>query len=261
MKQAALFGFIAGSALFIGAVAAVLLRDVPERHQQTVQKVNKSIMAFGAGVLLCSLSFDLMEEAYQKGGFDQVTVGFISGALFFVIGDLWLDRSGSSAELLLGALLDGIPESAVIGIGLVAGKGLGQLMMIAVFLSNLPEGLSGASDMMNPAGDTQERYTPRKTLLMWGGVALVCAASSIAGYGLLGDSSDSTVALLLAVAAGAILAMVAHTMIPEAFSSTRASGGAAVPTGRKKFRLIDKVEAMAVIAGFLMAFVLSHLTS
>lgn len=259
MLNATLYGFIAGSALFIGAVAAVLLRDIPDRHKPTVEKVNKSIMAFGAGVLLCTLAYDLMLDAYNKGGFDHVTVGFLSGALLFVLGDLWLDRRGSGVEFLLGALLDGIPESAVIGIGLVAGQGLGVLMMVAVFLSNLPEGLSGAADMMDPTIGTAEQYSPRKSLVLWASLTLVCTASSLAGYAIFGHSPQSTIAFMLALAAGAILTMVAHTMIPEAFTSVKASRKHEDGSKRGHRRLMDKVEALAVVAGFLLTFILSHL--
>jgi ZIP family zinc transporter len=261
MAKAALYGFIASGALLIGAVVAALLRNLPEQDQRTVEKVNKAVMAFGAGVLLCTLSFELMEEAFQMGGYDHATIGFLAGALLFVLGDLWLDRKGSGWELLLGALLDGIPESAVIGVGLLAGKGLGLLMMIAVFLSNLPEGLSGARNMLNPSVDKQKSYSTKDALIVWASVTLICTLSSIAGYRLLGKASASVIATMLAIAAGAMLAMVAHTMIPEAFSSLpkRPATG---ETGRRKrkLRIYDKVEAMATVAGFLVTFILSRLT-
>lgn len=259
MLKAILYGLIASSALLIGAVVALALGDLPERRQRTVEKVNKVIMAFGAGVLLCTLSFELMEEAYAKGGFDQATVGFLVGALFFILGDLWLDRMGSGWELLLGALLDGIPESAVIGIGLLAGQGLGFVMMVAVFLSNFPEGLSGARDMLDPPAEGAKKYRPAQIIGVWASVTLVCTLSTVAGYGFLGNSSESTIALMLAFAAGAILAMVAHTMIPDAFSSLPKRIPAGEVITRRKFRISDKIEAMAVVGGFLLTFILSHI--
>ena len=260
MLKAILYGTIASSALLIGAVVALALGDLPERRQRTVEKVNKAIMAFGAGVLLCTLSFELMEEAFQKGGYDHATFGFLAGALLFILGDLWLDRLGSGWELLLGALLDGIPESAVIGIGLLAGKGLGLIMMVAVFLSNLPEGLSGARDMLKPPQEGSRKYKPAETIAVWASVTLICALSTLAGYGLLGHSSDSVIATMLALAAGAILAMVAHTMIPEAFRSLPKRPGAGEAATTRKFRIYDKIEAMAVVGGFLLTFILSRLT-
>lgn len=261
MAKAVLFGLAAGSALLIGALVALALDRLPERRQRSVEKINKAVMAFGAGVLLCAVSFELMEEAFQKGGYDHATIGFIAGALLFVLGDLWLDRKGSGWELFLGALLDGIPESAVIGISLVAEKGLGLVMMVAVFLSNLPEGLSGARGMLAPPGAERNRFGRGPTLALWAALALVCAVSSLAGYRLLGNSSSSVIATMLAVAAGAILAMVAHTMIPEAFKSLprREHPRDAAP-GKTRLRIYDKIEAMAVVAGFLLTFILSRLT-
>jgi ZIP family zinc transporter len=258
MLKAVLYGFIASSALLLGAVTAVMLGDLPERRQRTGQKILKVIMAFGAGVLLCTLSFDLMEEAFQKGGFDHATLGFVAGALFFILGDLWLDRMGSGWELLLGALLDGIPESAVIGIGLLAGQGLGFVMMVAVFLSNFPEGASGARDMLHPTEPGTKKYSPAQTIGVWALVTLACALSTVAGYAFLGDSSEGAIAFMLAFAAGAILAMVAHTMIPEAFRNLPEKPGLDGAVSKGRFRISDKVEAMAVVGGFLLTFILSH---
>jgi ZIP family zinc transporter len=260
MLKALIFGLVASGTLLIGALVALALGDLPERRQRTVEKTNKVIMAFGAGVLLCTASFELMDDAFKKGGFDQAILGCLAGALFFILGDLWLDRMGSGWELLLGALLDGIPESAVIGIGLLAGGGLGLVMMVAVFLSNFPEGLSGSRDMMNPTEPGAKKYSKRETLLIWAVVTLICGLSTVAGYEFFGSSSESTIALMLAIAAGAILAMVAHTMIPEAFRKLPDAPDAVEASRKSRFRIYDKVEAMAVVAGFLLTFILSHIT-
>jgi ZIP family zinc transporter len=260
MLKAFLYGLVAGSALLLGAGTAVLLRDLPAHDKKTVEKLNKGITAFGAGVLLCTLSFDLLEDAFVKGGFDHSVLGFLAGALLFVLGDLWLDRKGSGIEFLLGALLDGVPESAVIGIGILAGEGLGLVMMIAVFLSNFPEGMSGAADMLDPKKKGDTRYSVSTTLELWAGVTAICALSSVAGYALLGHSSQSVIGFILAVAAGAILAMVTHTMIPEAFSEVRPSEEENLDSKPTTVRLLDKVEAMATVVGFLAAFVLSRIT-
>jgi zinc transporter, ZIP family len=260
MVKAVVFGLIASSSLLIGALIAVALGDLPERRQRTVDKVNKGVLAFGAGVLLCTLSFNLMEDAFQKGGFDHAIIGFLTGALMFVVLDLFVDRLGSGWELLLGALLDGIPESAVVGIGLIAGKGLGFLMMVAVFLSNLPESLSGARDMLDPPVQGQKRYSKRETVGLWAAVTGICFASTIVGYAVFGNSSQSAIAFMLAVAAGAILAMVTHTMIPDAFSKLPKSAEKSRLPGKRVLRIYDKIEAMAVVGGFLVAFILSKVT-
>ncbi len=260
MWKALLYGFIASSSLVIGAIIAVVLGDLPERRQRTVTKINKGVLAFGAGVLLCTLSFNLMEDAFRKGGYDHAILGFLAGALLFVVSDFFIDRLGSGWELLLGALLDGIPESAVIGIGLVATRGLGFLMMVAVFLSNLPESLSGARDMLDPPMKNQKHYPVRETLGLWTAVAAICFVSTIVGYTVFGKSSPSLVAFMLAVAAGAILAMVTHTMIPEAFRGLPKSAEKSRLPGKRALRVYDKIEAMAVVGGFLVAFILSKVT-
>jgi len=250
MFKATFFGFIAGSALLIGALVGIYFK--------WSKRVITSIMAFGAGVLICALSFDLMEEAYQRGGFDSVSVGFLMGALLFVIGDFLVDRQGghfrksihskkylikkpehaesSGMAIFIGALLDGIPESAAIGISLLAGKSLGFLMLMAVFLSNFPEGISGAVGMQ------EAKISKNFILLLWAGVAVICALSAFLGYTLLGQASYDLTAAILSLAAGAILAMITDTMIPEAFDE----GG----------RLV----ALITVIGFLAAFIISRLT-
>ena len=266
MLRALIYGIIASGPLLIGAALAVALggpagddESEPEhqKRDRRIERVTRAVMAFGAGVLLCTLAFDLMEDAYNKGGFDHVTLGFLSGALLFLLIDLWLDRLGSGMELMLGALLDGIPESAVIGIGLVAQKGLGLVMMVAVFISNFPEGFSGTREMLGHKGPSDKVYGKREVLIMWGAVTAICTVSTVVGYKLLGHSSPSWIAFMLAWAAGAILAMVAHTMIPEAFQGVweyrRRKHGT-------RFRIGDKVEAMAVVAGFLVSFILTRIT-
>lgn len=266
MLKAFIFGLIASGSLLAGAVLAVVLGgpgmdsqsdESGDRREKIVDRVTRAVMAFGAGVLLCTLAFDLMEDAYAKGGFDHVTLGFLTGALLFLFIDLWLDRLGSGMELMLGALLDGIPESAVIGIGLVAQKGLGLVMMIAVFISNFPEGFSGTREMLGHRGHNNKVYTTRYTLVMWGSVTGICTLSTLFGYKVLGHASASWVAFMLAWAAGAILAMVSHTMIPQAFQGVweirRRSRGT-------RFRIGDKVEALAVVAGFLVSFILTRIT-
>ena len=219
------------------------------------------VMAFGSGVLISALTFDLMEQAYQSGGFDSVSIGFIAGALLFVFGDYLIDSYGGSSRksghgtrhakkkitavnsklassgsaIFLGALLDGIPESAAIGIGLAAGKGVGLSMLVAVFLSNVPEGISGARGMK------ESGHSQGYIMTVWIGTIALSSVAAAIGYTFLGHASKDTIAATLALAAGAILAMIADTMMPEAFEE----GGRFV--------------ALVTVTGFLLAFVVSHL--
>lgn len=253
MLNAGVYGLIGGAALFIGALIGI--------YMKVSQRVVGVVMAFGSGVLISALTFDLMEKAYKSGGFDSVSIGFITGALLFVGGDYLIDSFGghyrklkhgtqhltrqatandskpasSGSAILLGALLDGIPESAAIGVGLAAGQGVGLSMLIAVFLSNLPEGLSGAMGMKT-AG-----HSKIYIMLVWGTTIAVSGGAAALGYQFLGHASKDVIAITMALAAGAILAMIADTMMPEAFEES------------------GRFVALVTVAGFLIAFIVSHM--
>lgn len=242
---AGLWGLFAGGALVIGAAVAWFVR-VPQR-------VVATIMAFGAGVLISALSFDLVDEAERTGGLVPTAGGFLAGAVVYVAANVLLARRGarhrkrsheiqgseeetpgSGAAIAVGALLDGIPESIVLGLTLLTGEGVGVAVLVAIFLSNLPEGLSSAAGMK--ASHRSARYV----FGVWGGIAVASGLAGLLGVVVLEGASPETVAAITALAAGAILAMVADTMIPEAFEKTHLYAG------------------LAATVGFLSAFVLSH---
>jgi len=212
------WGLLAGSSLVIGAVFAFLIR-IPLR-------VIGLIMGFGAGVLISAVAFDLVEEAAQKSTGDGWLVsGLFAGCLVFFFGDRLIDRfgggdrkratgageGGSSLSIVLGTVLDGIPESMVIGLTIFEGGAVGAAYLAAVFISNLPESISSSSGLLTSG------WKKPQVLWMWIGIALVSALSSLAGYSLFQNSSPGVVAFVLAFAAGAILTMLADTMMPEAF--------------------------------------------
>lgn len=246
--QAGLWGLLSGSALLIGALVGWFVK----LSHRTVA----AIMAFGAGVLISALSFELMDEAWRQGGFAPVAGGFLGGAAVYTFCN-WLlcawgarhrkrsqkhlrdrdrEKNGSNGgALALGALLDGIPESIVIGVSLLRGGGVGLVAVIAVFLSNLPEGLSSA------AGMKAEGKNARSVFLLWTAIALSAGAASLFGYVAFGGLDPAWVASVQAIAAGAILAMIVDTMVPEAFEGTQDFAG------------------LIAVAGFLAAFALSKL--
>jgi ZIP family zinc transporter len=239
VAEAFFWGAVGGSALFIGAfVAARLPID---------RRVLGVIMAFGAGVLISAVAYDLVEEAVDTAtGAGGVAAGFFAGALVFFTGDALIDRmggdqrkssggeqaAGSGLAIVLGAVLDGIPESIVLGIGLLGGVGVSVAFIAAVFLSNLPEGLAATTGLL-AAG-----WSRRDVLLLWGAVVLASALSSLAGYALFDGASPDAVAFVLAFAGGAILTMLADTMMPEAFE--------------QEGRLVG----LCTASGFALAFVL-----
>jgi ZIP family zinc transporter len=183
-------------------------------------------MGFGAGVLISALSFDLVQEAVDKSsGHGWVAAGLFAGCGVFFGGD-WLigrlgggDRKdadgaqedGSALGIVLGSVLDGIPESMVIGLTIYEGGAVGAAYLAAVFISNLPESISSTSGLATSG------WANSRILWMWIAIAVISGVASLAGYALFQHSPPDTVAFVLAFAAGAILTMLAQTMMPEAF--------------------------------------------
>ncbi len=237
--EAGLWGLLGGGALVLGAAVAWFVR-VPRR-------VIASVMAFGSGVLISAVAFDLMAEAADTGGLPPTALGFVGGALAYVGANALLARrgarhrkrsgggdedqpteqqqEGSGAAIAVGALLDGVPESVVLGLGLLSGGTVSASMLAAVFISNVPEGLSSAAGMK--AAGRPARYV----FGVWGGIALASGLAALLGYSALGGASPQLIAVITAVAAGAILTMVADTMIPEAFERTRTWTGVIATLG------------------------------
>ncbi|MEU7712605.1 ZIP family zinc transporter [Micromonospora chalcea] len=243
--EAGFWGLLAGSALLIGAAVGFFAR-VP-------RPVTASVMAFGAGVLLSAVSFELIGEAHEQGGLRPVVIGAAAGALAYTGANVLLARHGarhrkrsgdeqpsereqpgSGTAIAVGALLDGVPESVVIGASLLAGGPVSLVTVIAVFLSNVPEGLSSA------AGMRQAGRTRRYVFGLWTAIALISGAAALAGYTLLGGAPPEVLATITALAAGAILAMITDTMVPEAFADAHLLVG------------------LITVLGFLVAFALSH---
>ena len=241
---AGLFGLLAGSALVVGAIIGF--------YCKVSRRLVAIFMAFGSGVLISALSFELMDEAHQHGGILSTSIGFVIGGLAFTLANLALsaqgakhrkrsgdsqpsenEDQGSGLAIALGALLDGIPESIVIGLSILKGGTVSVVAVVAIFLSNLPEGLSSA------AGMKRAERSATYVLSVWGSIALISGLAAIVGCVLFRDATPETVAGTTAVAAGAILAMLADTMIPEAFEQAHDYAG------------------LVTVAGFLAAFVLS----
>ena len=240
MLEATFWGFVGGAALLVGAMLGLWANPSA--------RVIGLVMAFGAGVLVSALAFELTAEAYDRGGSTAAVVGLAGGALTFYAGDWVIDHrggehrkrsggqqaAGSGNAIVLGALLDGIPESVAIGVSLLGGGSVGVPVVAAVFLSPGPESLSAATGLRR-AG-----HSNRWILGLWAAVAVVSAVAAGAGFLLLGGASPAVIAVIQAFAAGAILTMLADTMMPEAFEN----GGSSV--------------GLLTALGFTLAFLLSR---
>ena len=220
--MAAAFGWgtLAAFSLVIGAVAAL-------RFRISTRQIGL-IMGFGSGVLISAVSFDLVEEAFDMAsGRGFAIAGIFAGCGVFFTGDWLIDRSGggdrkdatgaqesgSALAIVLGTVLDGIPESMVIGLTIFQGGAVGAAYLAAVFISNLPESISST------AGLAAGGWKNARILWLWIGITLISGLASLAGYSLFQHSSPDTVAFVLTFAAGAILTMLADTMMPEAYEN------------------------------------------
>ena len=229
MLAAGAWGLLAAGSLVVGAVIGLTL-PIPRR-------IVALVLGFGAGALVSALAFDLTEEAFRGAGTVVTAAGLAAGALTYFLGNLALDRRGTGTTagpgIVLGALLDGVPESIVLGATLLAGQGVSLSFLAAVLVSNLPEGLAGARDLQ------EDGRRASRIIGLWVGVAVASGVAAALGYAALGSMSPGPVAAVQAFAAGAIITMLADTMFPEAFDN----GGAAV--------------GLATAFGFATAFLLS----
>jgi zinc transporter, ZIP family len=259
--SAGLWGGLGAISLVIGAVLAIRLNPS--------NRATGAVMGFGAGALLGSIAYDLVPESLLKDGGWGIVVALTAGALTFFAGDWLIDRGGgqhrkrigirrrgspvpspvpdpsadravrpsggSGTAIFLGTLLDGIPESLVLGLGLALGGMISWAFLVAVFVSNIPEGVAGTTSMIS------EGHSQRRVLLMWIGLVVASAAAAGLGYlfGSTRPSADGRIAQ--SFAAGAMLTMLADTMMPEAFEH----GG--------------KVVGLLTTLGFLMAAIFAAL--
>jgi ZIP family zinc transporter len=244
MGEALFWGLFAGSSLILGGAIGFWI--------PLSREVRGLIMGFGAGVLISAVAYELVDDAFAAAdGFAIVAAGLFAGAATFFVGDGLIDRmgggerkrsegthaaaGGAALAIVLGIVLDGVPESAVIGLSLLEGAGVSVAMIVAVFLSNLPEAIAATT------GLSRSGWARRKIFGLWALVTLVSGLSALAGYALFDGAGPRALAFVLAYAGGAILTMLADTMMPEAFER----GG--------------RLTGLATTLGFAVAFAITAL--
>ncbi|MEP5516887.1 MAG: ZIP family zinc transporter [Bauldia litoralis] len=234
------WGLASGSGLLIGAVIG-LYANLPRRAVALV-------MGFGSGILISVIAFDLMDEAFGHAGLLPVVGGFLGGAALFTVVSIALARAGgrhrkrsahgpdgaNARAIAVGSIMDNIPESIVIGLSLIDGKGVAIPTFVAVFLSNVPEALSSSAGMKAAGRKVSAVFR------LWAVTMVLSGILALVGYLVFAGLSSTATALMQAVGARALLAMIADTMIPEAFEETHDAAG------------------LVAAIGFLVGFALSH---
>jgi ZIP family zinc transporter len=218
MLNAFLWGLLATSSLVLGGIIA--------SRFTLSRKAIGIIMAFGAGTLISAVSYELILEAVKLAkGSGFPAYGFFAGAFTFFFADRLIGRFGTGdrmslesskksslvVPMVLAIILDGIPESIVIGLGIFEGGTVSLAMLVAVFISNLPESIAGSAGMKGGG------WSRRKIIILWLTISVVCAVATMAGFSLFSGASPQWLAFIQAFAGGAILMMLANSMMPEAF--------------------------------------------
>jgi zinc transporter, ZIP family len=225
MLQAAFWGGVAGSAVLLGCFTGLAF-PIPK-------KWTAWIMAFGTGILIGAVSFELLVEAVEQSNLKVTAIGFILGSGIFTIINSILSKKGgherkmsgvkkakgAGMAIFFGTLLDAIPESVLIGASLIEQSKVSWLLVIAIFLSNFPEGLSSSIGLL------KEGFSKKKIISMWISVFIISAIAALLGFILLDGASVSSLSLIGAFAGGAIMSMVASTMLPEAHEDAGAAVG------------------------------------
>ncbi|AIC14373.1 ZIP family metal transporter [Nitrososphaera viennensis] len=247
LVESLMWGFVSSFSLLLGAVTGLVFR-LPG-------KVVASVMAFGSGVLVVALTFSLLGEAFRSSqDILPLMVGFVAGGFAYNFANLVLGRvtgvprrrrrpnvEKRSADagppglaLLVGSLMDNIPENIALGISIVVAGAVNPVLAIAIFLSNYPEALSSVQGMKS------DGMSRKFILVSWSVVVAAGTAASAVGVGLLAGSDPAIISFFLSFASGAILVMLIESMIPEAFLE----GGSQI--------------GLATLAGFALAFVVHH---
>jgi ZIP family zinc transporter len=220
--EAGLFGLLGQASLILGAWLSLQFA-VPRQWLGL-------ITGFGGGTLVAAAAFELSVPAYQEAGGPVTGLWLALGAITFYVADRAVARRAPKGEhastgIALGALLDGVPESIAIAISMISGSTVSAAMLVAVLISNLPEG------MASTPGFIRAGWTRRRALGLWLGIAVIGGLAAALGYAVLGDASGAVLGAVQAFAAGTILTMLASVMMPTAYADGKEPVGLAFVFG------------------------------
>ncbi len=205
MLAAGLWALLAASSLVLGSFLA-------QRFAPPKRLVGET-MGFGAGALIAALAYELIPNDNVSD--IRVWIAFAAGAIVFYAADAWLDRRSAGGApgqtIALGALLDGVPESIVLGMSLAVGGSVSVGFLVAVLVSNIPEGLSSTAEMLTTR-------SAAAIYRLWTAIAIVSGIAGALGYALANALPTSDGHNVQAFAGGAVLTMLADSMMPEAFA-------------------------------------------
>ncbi len=231
MGSAFFWGAVSGGAVLLGAIISMIIH-IP-------RKILGFIMAFGVGVLIGAATFELLQESLEKSELTNTILGFVAGAVTFTIIEAIITRkggkhrkrsnahelqndsgegSGGGLGIFVGTVMDAIPESIMLGTTLIGGKGVSMLLLIAIFISNIPEGLSSTAGMLKSG------QSKGKVIGLFVAVTVVAGLSALFGYVFLDHANPAVISIISSFAAGGIITMIGATMMPEAYED----GGALV---------------------------------
>lgn len=222
MLEAGLWGLAGQASLILGAWMSLQFA-IP-------RQLLGLITGFGAGTLVAAAAFELSVPAYREAGGARTGLWLAVGAITFYVADREVSRRAPKGEhastgIALGALLDGVPESVAIAISLIAGASVSTAMVVAVVLSNLPEG------MASTPGFIRSGWSKSHVLELWLGIALAGGIAAAVGFAVLGNASGDVLGAVQAFAAGTILTMLASVMMPTAYADGKEPVGLAFVFG------------------------------
>jgi zinc transporter, ZIP family len=188
------------------------------------------LAGFGAGAMLAAISFDLIAETE---GLDRWELGgwMLIGVAVFILGDRVVERrfgaegTGAAMGIIVGSVVDGVPESIIFGIQLATGLPVSASFLAAVLVSNIPQAIAPSADLA-AAG-----WGPRRLGRLWLLVVIACGVAAALGYLAADVGSDITGARIAALAAGGLLAMLTNSLMPFAYERGGELAGAATVVG------------------------------